>query len=72
MKMRKAAKRALKNGKSKKAVMLEFTKQKVKDYPENEELHNRILELVYKYEGSMSCAEAIGILDIVKDSIKNQ
>ena len=57
-------------GKTKAFYAAEFNKSKARDYPKEGELFDRILSLVYEYEGEMSTPAAIGVLDLVKDSIK--
>ena len=47
-----------------------FSKSLVRAYPKNEELLNRIVKLIHEYDGEISTAAAIGILDLAKDYIK--
>ena len=47
-----------------------FNKSLVRAYPKNEELLDRIVSLIHEYDGEMSTAAAIGILDLAKDYIK--
>jgi hypothetical protein len=58
------------SGKSKAVVVREFKQKKNRDYPQNQEMCDRIKAVVYEYAGEMSLATAIGILDIVRDEIK--
>jgi len=46
----------------------QFGHKKHVDYPEQSEMFDRILKIVHEYE--MSLAEALGVLELVKDDIK--
>lgn len=48
-----------------------FNLNKEKRYPKEGELHDRMLALIYEYDGEMATATAIGLLDLVKNSIIN-
>ena len=48
----------------------QFPKEKVIDFPEQMELHGRIIDLIYEYP-DMSTATALGILDLVCDDVKS-
>ena len=48
-----------------------FDHEKVSDYPEQQELYERVLALVYEYNGDMSVAASIGVVEIVKDTLMN-
>jgi len=52
------------------AEILEFTKPKLVDFPEQQELYERLISLVYEYDG-ISLAAVVGVLDLVKDQIKS-
>jgi len=70
MRVQKAVKKVLSNPlKSKKAVMAKFTKTKDVDFPINEELFERLLNLIHEYDGKISVAAVLGILDILKDDL---
>lgn len=44
----------------------------IKHYPVNEEILQRIIALIYEYDGEVSLVAVLGILDLVKDQIKSQ
>tara|TARA_R110000765_G_scaffold408810_1_gene506731 strand:+ start:329 stop:574 length:246 start_codon:yes stop_codon:yes gene_type:complete len=69
--IKKAVDSVLKNGRSKKVVMAEFTKAKAVDYPVEQELFNRVLKLVHEYDGDISFASCIGVLDLAKNELLN-
>ena len=43
-----------------------------KRFPQQQELLDRIIALIYEYSGEISAATAIGLLDLAKDEIKDQ
>ena len=47
----------------------QFTGEKIIDFPEQAELHGRIIDLIYEYP-DMSTATALGIISLVCDDIK--
>jgi len=49
----------------------DFGQEKVADFPEQQELYDRLLVLVYEYEDDMSLAAMIGVLELVKDTFIN-
>jgi len=53
-----------------KSAVIKFKKGKAVDYPQEGELFDRLVSLIYEYEGYISTAAAIGILELVKDEIK--
>lgn len=50
-------------------VIKRFPKDKVNEYPKEGELCDRILNLIYEYEGEMSTVSAVGVLDLVKKKL---
>ena len=46
-----------------------FSKEKVTDFPQQQELFERLLAVVYEYAGELSTATALGLLDQVKKEI---
>ena len=72
MLVKRAVDSVLKNGKSKSAIIKKFTKNKNVDYPAEGELFERILKLLHEYDGEMSFAACIGVLDLVKNSLMNE
>lgn len=59
-------------GRSKKATILKFKKDMVYAHPENKILFDRLIEVIYDFGGKMSLPTAIGIVDLVKDHLKEQ
>lgn len=47
----------------------EFNGEQSRAYPKEEELYNRVLDLVYEYGGEMATASAIGVLELAKSQI---
>jgi hypothetical protein len=47
-----------------------FPKNKVVDYPVEQELFMRLLELVHEYDGEMSTAAAIGVMRLAQKEIE--
>ena len=66
----RAVRQVLSNGKSKAAYVAEFNKSKIVDYPVEGELSSRIINLIHEYDNELSLVSVLGILDIVKDDIK--
>lgn len=48
-----------------------FKNNKEREFPVNEEVEQRIISLIYEYDGEISLVSALGILDLVKDQIKS-
>lgn len=44
-----------------------FTKPKVVDFPKEDELHNRMLDLINEYVAELSLVAVVGILEVVKE-----
>lgn len=40
-------------------------------FPVNEEIEQRIIDLIYEYDGDVSLVTILGVLDLVKDQIKD-
>lgn len=53
-----------------KGAILKLKRKKSVDYPHEGELFDRLVSLVYEYDGDISTVAAIGILELVKDKIK--
>lgn len=70
LKVKKAAERIIRDGDSKSDRMAEFTKPKAVDYPVLGELQDRIEALIHEYDGEIALASVLGVLDLVKDSLK--
>lgn len=47
----------------------QFSKDKKVDYPQQQELLDRVLSLIYEYDGDISLAAALGLLDMAKDNL---
>lgn len=47
-----------------------MTATKIAAYPEQIELFNRVLTVCYEYEGKISLAAVLGVLDLVCDELK--
>ena len=43
---------------------------KITAFPEQQELFNRVVSICYEYEGKVSLAAALGVLDLVRDELK--
>lgn len=56
-------------GKSKRAVMLEFERQKIRDYPVEDELFQRLHKIVHEYDGQISLASALGVVTLLADQL---
>lgn len=70
--IKKAVKSTLtENGESRRSAIRNFEKKKVMDYPEQQELFERVLSLVHEYDNDMSVAAAIGVLDLAKNELLN-
>lgn len=54
------------------SAIRKFKKKKAVDYPQEGELFDRLVSLIYEYEGDISTVSAIGILELVKDKIKGE
>lgn len=48
-----------------------FGKKKLIDYPIEQEVYERLIALIYEYDGDLSLASTIGIIDLLKDKIKS-
>lgn len=72
LRRKKAVERILRNGQSKADRMAEFTQPKVVDYPQLGELQARIEALIHEYDGEIALASVLGVLDLVKDSLKGE
>ena len=46
-----------------------FPKEKDIDFPEEQELFERILALVHEYDDDISVSSSLGVLDFVKDQL---
>ena len=53
-----------------KNAVLEFNKIKDKEYPKEQELYDRLVSLAHEYDGELSIVSVVGILDLVKDEVK--
>ena len=53
------------------AEVLGFEKEKIIDFPEQQEAYDRILKIIHEYDDAISVAAAVGVLELVKDSIIN-
>ena len=53
------------------AEIKQFSKEKILDYPEQQELYERILKLIHEYDDDMSPASSLGILEFAKDTLMN-
>jgi len=53
------------------AEILGFEKEKVMDFPEQQEAYDRIIKIIHEYDDVISVAAAVGVLELVKDSIIN-
>lgn len=71
LRVKKISESILKNGKSKAAIVKEFTKAKAIDYPVEQELFTRILALVHEYDGEISFSSCIGVMDLAKNELLN-
>lgn len=69
--LKKAVESVLNNGKSKNAVMAEFTKAGAVEFPVEKELFDCVLKLVHEYDGDISFASCIGVLDLAKNELLN-
>lgn len=47
----------------------QFSKDKLVDYPQQQELLDRMVALIYEYDGDLSLAAALGLLDMAKDHL---
>lgn len=63
-----SVKKVLEKGKRKSVVVAEFKKKKKVDHPELGELHERLTKVIYEYD--ISLAEALGVVELVKDGLK--
>lgn len=70
--MDRIASKILKAGKSKKSIVAEFNRKKIIDYPKQDELFSRILDLIAEYNDEMPFASVLGILELVKDEVKER
>ena len=52
--------------------IIEFTKDKFVDYPQEQELYSRLLLLVHEYNGEISYPSAIGVVELVSEALKNE
>ena len=48
-----------------------FTKQKAIDYPKQQELYDRLYNVIHEYDDEMSVASVVGLLDLMKHQIIN-
>ena len=48
-----------------------FIYDREREFPVNEEILQRITKLIYEYEGEVPMVSILGILDLVKDEIKD-
>ena len=60
----------LHNGKSKAEYMKDFKITPVVAHPKEAEMAERIVQLIYEYEGEVGLAATIGVLNLVTDQIK--
>jgi len=49
-----------------------FDHEKASDYPEQQEMYERILDLIHEYDNDMSIAASLGVVEIVKDTLMNE
>jgi len=49
----------------------QFSKSKVVDYPEQQELYNRLLKIIHEYDNVISIAAAVGVTELIKDTLIN-
>ena len=45
---------------------------KIIDYPEQQELYDRMLKLIHEYDDDISIAAAVGVAELVKDTLMNE
>lgn len=52
--------------------IVSFPKEKVVSYPQEQELLNRMLGVIYEYAGDISLASVLGVLELTKDELMRQ
>jgi hypothetical protein len=51
--------------------IIDFGKKKLVSFPVEQELYERLIDLIYEYDGDVSLTSTVGVLDLVKDRIKS-
>jgi len=52
--------------------VLHLGKDKIIDYPEQQELYDRLLAITHEYDNDISIAAAVGVFELVKDTLINE
>lgn len=51
--------------------VIELNQRKIIDYPEQQELYDRLLKVTHEYDNDISIAASIGVIELVKDTLIN-